>query len=145
MASPRRIPPALALLAVLAGVLLLAWAALTVIGVEPFDNEGPRVALVCVLAVALAGLAAVLARTLRRVGAARAAAEREAAEARAEAAREREAAQQEHARADAARADADKAQRESDDQQSGHRTAVERNAHRRVPVLSGGERRTHIG
>jgi diguanylate cyclase (GGDEF)-like protein len=66
-------------LALLAGVALLAWAALTVIGTEPFDNEASRVPLICTTSIVLVGLAYALWRTLRH-GHSRAAAEREARE-----------------------------------------------------------------
>jgi len=78
------------LLALLVGLVLLVWAALTVIGVEPFDNGGWRVALVSALALALVALAVTLKIALGRDDAGRTAAEREAAEARADAERERE-------------------------------------------------------
>jgi len=78
------------LVALLVGLALLAWAALTVIGVEPFDNEGWQVALVSALALALVALAATFAVALRHGAAGRAADAREAAEALAEADRERE-------------------------------------------------------
>jgi diguanylate cyclase (GGDEF)-like protein len=67
--------------ALLAGLALLAWAALTVIGTEPFDNESSRVPLICTMALVLAGLTYALWQTLRH-GASRVSAEREAREAR---------------------------------------------------------------
>lgn len=97
MSLPHGSRPAL-LLALLMGLALLVWAALTVSGVEPFDNEGWRVALVSALALALVALAAISSVALRR-SAGRAAAEREAAKARADAERERERAETEQQRA----------------------------------------------
>jgi len=88
------------------GLALLVWAALTVVGVEPFDNEGWRVALVSALALALLALAATFAVALRRD----AAAAREAADARAEADRERDRAQDAQKREAEARERAEAAQ-----------------------------------
>ncbi len=145
MSSSRGSRPAL-LLSLLVGVVLLAWAALTIIGTEPFDNEGPRVALVAALALALIGLALALTRALRRAAAIRAAAEREAAQAREDAAREtaqareKEAAAQEaaaeaqtatereHERADAAQA------REAEAHAEAERREHEADEHRRGAV-----------
>ncbi len=130
--TPRGIRTALGAVVVVT-VALLAWAALTVIGTEPWDNEGPRAALVCALAVGLLALGLLWARALRAAAGHRSAAERAVAEARAEAGREqeraaaaeareaeqREAAEHAAQRAEAARDEAAKAEREADDHRRG--------------------------
>lgn len=101
-----------AVVAVLVGLALLAWAALTVVGTEPFDNEGPRVALVCVLVTAAAALAATLVTLGRGAAGLRGAAD--AAEERARQAEERAAEARE--REERARHEAGRRDREADDQ-----------------------------
>jgi type VI protein secretion system component VasK len=111
MARPRT----LLLLATLAGCALLAWAALTVVGVEPFDNEGPRVALIGALSLAALALAAGLARLLRRDAAARAEAARREEAVRREAAEAGEEADRAERRAAAAAEEAARQGREADE------------------------------
>ncbi len=99
MGASRGTRTALAVIAGLVGVVLLAWAALTVIGTEPFDNEGWRVALISALTLALLLGALAFVKALRDGAARRSAAEREAREARE--AEERARAETEQARAEA--------------------------------------------
>ncbi len=80
--------------------MLLAWAALTGIGTEPYDNEGCRVALVATMAFVVTALALAIGISARRTARTRSVVE------------ERAAAERE--RAEAAEERADHAQRESE-------------------------------
>ncbi len=90
----------------------MAWAALTVVGTEPFDNEGPRVALVCALVLAAAALAAALGTLLRRLTSHRGA----VGEAQERARRAEDAAAEAREREEHARHEGERREREAEDQ-----------------------------
>ena len=113
---PRRV---LYLLVGAMAIALIAWAAVTVIGVEPFDNQGYRNAAISVLTAVLIGVGAALVLVLRRGEAGRAAAEREAEAAREDAAREGQRAAEAEARADDLKKETERRRREADDQRHG--------------------------
>ena len=94
-------------LAAAALVLLLAWAALTVIGTEPYDNEGYRVALVSTMAVVVVALALALGLAARRAARGRTTAEQRVAA-------ERERAQEAEERAEHAQQESEQRAAETD-------------------------------
>jgi diguanylate cyclase (GGDEF)-like protein len=97
-----RVPRLLLTIGCAIAVVVIVCAALAVAGIEPFDNQGPRDAILAALIVSLLTAAAVLADTARRGAGARAAARREAEAARAEAETAREQAAQHRERAEQA-------------------------------------------
>lgn len=132
MSHPRWSRPALPL-PILAGLVLIVWAALTVIGIEPFDNQGWRVPCICALVLAALALAAALARALREGAEVRAAAERRVREAE-EAAerRRREAEDQAELRAREAQEEAERRAREAEEAAQLRAAEAEEDAERRT-------------